>query len=94
MNAFKLLAATVMIMVGVLLLMVLHDLIHPYKPIVVKITPDMFIFPEANDSDDWAETAAALGIATKDLTWDEFIAHDSLLNLQELQAYMKKRELE
>ena len=46
MNIFKLFASTALIMVGVLLLMVLHDLIRPYRPIVVDLTPDMVILPE------------------------------------------------
>jgi hypothetical protein len=46
MNALKLLGFSLLIVMGVLLLMVLHDLIHPYKPIDVVITPDMVVLPE------------------------------------------------
>ena len=46
MTIFKYLARVVFIVAGVLLLMVINDLINPYKPIEVKIEPHMFIYPE------------------------------------------------
>jgi len=91
MNALKLLGATLLIMVGLFLTAVLGDILFPLdqRSIEVSITPEMIIYPETQDNP--AETANALGIDVEDLTYEEFIKHDSLGTLPELQAYMKKR---
>lgn len=89
MNALRLLLYTFLIVVGVLLLMELRDFIWGYDPIEVEITPDFIIYP--SDSDDWAETANALGVDPDSLTVEEFIAHDSLSTIEEVREFMNKR---
>ena len=80
MNVLRLLIATVAIVAGTLLLMVIHDIIRPYEPIEVVIEPDMIILPGqdydlSDDSDDWAESANALGIHPDSMTVMQFIDH-------------------
>ena len=45
MTLFKYFARVVFIIAGVLLLMVLNDLLHPYRPIEVKIEPNFIVYP-------------------------------------------------
>ena len=79
----------VLIPVGMLLLMELRDFIWGYNQIEVVVEPDFVIYPD--DSDDWAETAHALGIHPDSLTVDEFIAHDSLSDVGEVREFMQRR---
>lgn len=89
MNALRLLLYTFLIVVGVLLLMELRDFIWGYNPIEVEIEPDFIIYP--SDSDDWAESAHALGVDPDSLTVEEFLAHDSLSTIEEVREFMNKR---
>ncbi|MDF1573559.1 MAG: hypothetical protein P1P82_18290 [Bacteroidales bacterium] len=74
-NVAKLFFWTFLIVAGVLMLMVLRDLINPpvfeqgvYHEVVFAIQPD--------DSDDWAETAWALGVNPDSLTVYQFSKHN------------------
>lgn len=66
--------AGVLIPVGVLLLMVLADIVRPYKPIEVVIEPHYFVYPETQDN--WSETAHSIGVHPDSLTIEQFIEHD------------------
>jgi len=68
----------ILIPIGVLFLMVISDLINPYHPIEVEIDPAWIIYPEVDDSDDWAETANALGVHPDSLTIEQFMEHDPI----------------
>lgn len=81
MNALKLFGFTALVMVGVLLLMVISDLVRPYKPIEITIEPDMVILPEIAWEDDInnpdnqpyvLEVAFNLGIDVDSVTQAQF----------------------
>lgn len=77
MNVLRLLGATVLIMCGIFLTAVVGDILFPYDPVEVTIDPEMIMYPEISpDSDDWAETAWALGVDPDSLTWDQFFEHE------------------
>ena len=61
-------------------LAVVADVVRPYEPIEVVIEPSFIITPghdydATDDSDDWDESANALGIDPKDMTIEQFIDH-------------------
>ncbi len=77
MTLFKYFASVVLIVVGVLLLMVINDLINPYKPIEVKIESDMFIYPVGDirnpeNQPFILEVAFNLGIEPENVTQEMF----------------------
>jgi len=80
--------AGVLIPVGVLLLMVLADIVRPYKPIEVVIEPAFIIYPETQDN--WAESAHALGLDPDSMTVEQFEAHSKLSSIREVQAHMSE----
>lgn len=73
---------------GLIGAMAVTSVYHTINPpvIEVEVTPEMIVYPD--DSDDWAETAHALGIHPDSLSVEEFIEHDSLSSIKEVQEYM------
>ena len=86
MKVFRLFAAIILIMAGVLLLTALRDVLSPVER-VSDFEPTLTITPVVNSADsadlytsqylwaEWVETANALDVSTSDLTWDVFISH-------------------
>jgi uncharacterized membrane protein len=62
--------------ISVLLLMVLADLVKPYKPPQVEVETSFKVYPETQDN--WAETANAIGVHPDSLTIERFMAFDTI----------------
>ena len=71
-NIIKLFAATALIMIGVLMVGVAHDLIFGHDVIEVVVTPDAMIIPYEETIDGWAETANLLGIHPDSMTMRQY----------------------
>ena len=77
MTLLKYLGRAVLIAVGMLLLIVLRDLLHPYRPIEVKIEPDFIVYPVGDirnpeEQPFILEVAFNLGIDPSEVTQEQF----------------------
>ena len=77
MTLFKYFARVVFIIAGVLLLMVVNDLLNPYRSIEVKIEPDFIVYPVGDirnpeNQPFVLETAAELGVSIEEVSQEQF----------------------
>lgn len=79
-QAVQTLGFALAMVIMVFTLAVIADVIRPYEPIEVVIEPNFIITPgqdydATDDSDDWAESAHALGVHPDSMTVMQFINH-------------------
>ena len=79
-DVLSLLAKTALIMITVLLLLELGSHLKSAKHTTIKY--------ELIDSDDWAESAHAIGVHPDSLTTELFLQHNSLSTTEEVRQFM------